>query len=145
MNYSLDTNVCIALINNRPPQVRQRFVLELAVPGNSAVVSSVVVFELRYGAAKSARLEANRRRVDTFLSGPLSIVDFDADDAAESGEIRAHLERAGTPIGAYDVLVGGQARRRGFTLVTANVSEFARVDGLVWQDWSMQGRPPSVA
>jgi predicted nucleic acid-binding protein len=70
------------------------------------------------------------------LRGPLSILEFDADDAAESGEIRAHLERAGTPIGVYDVLIAGQTRRRGMTLVTANVAEFASVDGLVWQDWA---------
>ena len=135
MNYSFDTNACLALINGSPPQVRQRLA-QAAAAGGALVVSSVVVFELCYGAAKSARVEANRRRLQTFLSGPLSTVEFDADDAAESGEIRAQLERAGTPIGAYDLLIGGQARRRGLTLVTANVSEFARVEGLVWEDWA---------
>jgi tRNA(fMet)-specific endonuclease VapC len=136
VNYSLDTNACIALINGSPRQVRQRFVEAVSEREASVVVCSVVVFELHYGVAKSARVEANRQRVATFLGGPLSIVEFDADDAAESGEIRAHLERDGTPIGAYDVLIAGQARRRGLTLVTANVAEFARVDGLVWQDWA---------
>ncbi len=136
MNYSFDTNACIALINGSPAQVRQRFAKAAADRAGALVVSSVVVFELWYGAAKSARVEANRRRLQTFLSGPLSTVEFDADDAAESGEIRAQLERAGTPIGAYDRLIGGQARRRGLTLVTANVSEFARVEGLVWEDWA---------
>jgi tRNA(fMet)-specific endonuclease VapC len=136
VNYSLDTNACIALINGAPPRVRQRFALVATERPGSLHVSSVVVYELCYGAAKSARVEANRQRVQTFLAGPLSIVDFDADDAAESGDVRAQLERLGTPIGAYDVLIGGQARRRGFTLVTANVSEFARVAGLVWEDWA---------
>jgi len=135
VNYSFDTNACIALINGSPPRVRQRLA-RAAAAGDALAVSTVVVFELCYGAAKSTRVEANRQRLQTFLSGPLSTLEFDADDAAESGEIRVQLERAGTPIGAYDVLIGGQARRRGFTLVTANVSEFARVEGLVWEDWA---------
>jgi len=136
VNYSFDTKACIALINGSPAQVRQRFAKAVAERTGALVVSSVVAFELWYGAAKSAPVEVNRRRLQTFLSGPLSTVEFDADDAAESGEIRAQLERAGTPIGAYELLVGGQARRRGLTLVTANGSEFARVEGLVWEDWA---------
>jgi len=52
----------------------------------------------------------------------------------------AELEAAGTPIGAFDVLLAGQARRRGATLVTVNVREFGRVKGLMWEDWAAPRR-----
>ena len=64
------------------------------------------------------------------------MIDFDGTDAKVAGEIRAELERAGRPIGAYDVLLAAQAMRHQLTLITANVSEFSRVKGLLWEDWS---------
>ena len=64
------------------------------------------------------------------------MIDFDGADAKVAGEIRAELERAGRPIGAYDVLLAAQAMRHQLTLITANVSEFSRVKGLLWEDWS---------
>jgi len=133
--YSLDTDTCIALLNGRPAQVRQRFI---AAPraGDSFAVSSVVLFELRYGAAKSQHPEATSSRLETFLEGPIDVLPFDAEDAIDAGAARAVLERAGTPIGAYDVLIAGQARRRGLTVVISNVGEFARVDGLSLEDWA---------
>jgi tRNA(fMet)-specific endonuclease VapC len=57
--------------------------------------------------------------------------------ASEAGEIRAELERLGTPIGTYDVLIAAQARRRGAVLVTANTLEFARVPGLNRENWAI--------
>ena len=75
-----------------------------------------------------------------FLSGNIDVAPFDAQDAAVAGDLRAALEAAGTPIGPYDVLIAAQALRSGATLVTANVSEFARVHGLVWQDWTARAR-----
>jgi len=98
-------------------------------------VSAVVAFELWYGAAKSARRQANRQRLETFFAGPLELVPFD-EDARAAGEVRAALESAGTPIGAYDLLIAGQALRYDATLVTANASEFARVADLRWEDWA---------
>ncbi len=134
-SYLLDTNACIALINGNPPQVRQR--LEQAIKqGDSVVVPAVVAFELWYGTAKSARRRANEERLETFLSGPLELAPFDDEDARAAGEIRATLEQAGTPIGAYDLLIAGQAVRCDATLVTANASEFSRVAGLRWEDWA---------
>ena len=135
--YSLDTNACIALINARPPAIRERFRLARQ-SSDTFSVSSIVVFELRYGAARSRQREATLTRLEAFLAGPLDILAFDDDDAAEAGEARAALELAGRPIGAYDVLIAGQARRRGLTVVTANINEFSRVDGLVWEDWGRQ-------
>lgn len=137
--YLLDTNACIALINGTQPDVRRRF--QRAVARDSAMLlSSIVAFELWYGVAKSQRKEANAQRLEAFLAGPLEWTPFDDDDARAAGDIRAELETGGTPIGAYDVLLAGQARRRGATLVTSNVSEFGRVAGLKWQDWAVPRR-----
>jgi tRNA(fMet)-specific endonuclease VapC len=139
MTYLLDTNACIALINGTPKAVRRRF--QRAVAKDAAIlVSSVVAFELWYGAAKSQRREANTERLQAFLAGPLEWTDFDDQDAREAGTVRAELEVAGKPIGAYDVLIAGQARRRRATLVTSNVAEFARVAGLKWEDWAASRR-----
>ena len=96
-----------------------------------------MLFELWYGAAKSARPERNARRIADFLAGPIEILAFEAADAEEAGYIRAALERAGTPIGPYDLLVAAQARRRDALLVTANEREFARVPRLKFEDWTM--------
>jgi tRNA(fMet)-specific endonuclease VapC len=96
-----------------------------------------VLFELRYGAAKSARRDRNMQRIDDFLAGPFGLVPFEPEDAREAGEMSADLERAGTPIGLYDLLIAARARRQGALLVTANVREFARIPGLAIQDWSM--------
>jgi tRNA(fMet)-specific endonuclease VapC len=135
VSYFLDTNACIALINGKPLSVRRRF--EEASDANADIAtSSVVTFELWYGVAKSGRPEANADRLAVFLAGPIDVVDFDDDDARQAGQVRARLEAAGTPIGAYDVLIAGQALRRGSTLVTANGGEFARVRGLTWEDWA---------
>jgi tRNA(fMet)-specific endonuclease VapC len=139
MTYLLDTNACIALINGTPRGVRRRF--QRAIAKDAAIlVSSVVAFELWYGAAKSQRREANTERLQAFLAGPLEWIAFDDQDAREAGLVRAELERAGRPIGAYDVLIAGQARRRRATLVTSNVAEFARVAGLKWEDWAASRR-----
>jgi tRNA(fMet)-specific endonuclease VapC len=135
MTYLLDTTACIALINGTPKTVRRRFQRAMARDA-TMLVSSVVAFELWYGAAKSQRKEANTQRLQAFLAGPVEWTDFDDEDAREAGTVRAELEAAGKPIGAYDVLIAGQARRRRATLVTSNVAEFARVTGLKWEDWA---------
>lgn len=85
---------------------------------------------------RSQKKEQNARRVQTFSAGPLEWTAFDDDDAREAGVIGAALEASGTPIGAYDVLLAGQARRRGAVLVTSNTNEFARVSGLTLEDWA---------
>jgi tRNA(fMet)-specific endonuclease VapC len=131
----LDTNAVIALLNRSSALVRAR--LAAAVHRREVVAISVVVlFELRYGAAKSANRQRASRRIADFLSGPVKVLDFEPDDAEEAGDIRAALERAGTPIGPYDVLIAGQARRRTAVLVTANLREFARVPRLKTEDWT---------
>lgn len=137
--YLLSTNACIALINGTPKEVRRRF-QRAVVKEATILLSSVVAFELWYGVAKSQRKESNTQRLEAFLAGALEWTLFDDEDAREAGTVRAELEVAGKPIGAYDVLIAGQARRRGATLVTANVSEFDRVAGLKWADWATARR-----
>ena len=135
IEYSLDTNVCIGLINRTALRVRGRFAE--AVRADSVLcVSTVVLHELWYGVEKSVRRAHNADRLHTFLSGVVEVLDFDDADARATGAVRAALERVGTPIGAYDTMIAGQAIRRGITLVTANTREFARVDGLMWEDWA---------
>jgi len=135
VNYLLDTNACIALINGVPPLVRSRF-QKAADSGAQIYVSAVVTFELWYGVAKSARPALNTLRLETFLSGPVIVLPFEDKDSVVAGSIRASLEVSGRPIGAYDTLIAGHALARQLTLVTANVSEFSRVKGLSWRDWA---------
>jgi len=134
VSYLLDTNACIALINGKNAPVRARFE-KVIDAGSQVFVSSVAAFELWYGVAKSARPEANAKAVETFFAGPVQLLAFEGEDAKRAGEIRAELEKKGKPIGAYDVLMAGQALRFKMTLVTANVKEFGRVKGLDWEDW----------
>jgi tRNA(fMet)-specific endonuclease VapC len=90
--------------------------------------------------AEAVSKEGNTRRLEAFLAGPLEWTLFDDEDARAAGTIRAELEAVGKPIGAYDVLLAGQARRRGVTLVTSNAKEFARVTGLKVEDWAAPRR-----
>ena len=137
--YLLDTNVGIALINGNEENVRRRF-QRAAARGSVFLVSSIVAFELWYGVAKSQRKDSNTQRLEVFFAGPLEWTLFDEEDARAAGTVRAELEAVGKPIGAYDVLLAGQARRNGATLVTSNANEFARVVGLKWEDWAVSRR-----
>jgi tRNA(fMet)-specific endonuclease VapC len=135
MTYLLDTNACIALINGDPAAVRRRF--QQAVAARAEIlVPTVVAFELWYGVAKSARREANTRRVQSFFAAPIQLLSFDEEDAKSSGDIRADMESRGKSIGPYDILIAGQAVRHNITLVTANVHEFRRVKALRLEDWA---------
>ncbi len=131
----LDTNVAIALLNDRQPQVRARFD---AARATTALGMSIIVYhELMYGAANSARKQQNQEKVSVFVAaGNFILLALAEEDAREAADIRAHLKRRGEPIGPYDVLIAAQARRTGSTLVTANTDEFQRVPGLVVADWS---------
>ena len=137
--YLVDTNACIALINGTEVNVRRRFQRARARK-SVMLLSSIVAFELWYGVGKSQRKESNTQRLEAFFAGPLEWAPFDEDDARAAGTVRAELEAVGKPVGAYDVLLAGQARRRGATLVTSNAKEFARVHGLKWEDWALLRR-----
>ena len=131
----LDTNAVIVVLNNQTSLVRARIDAAIGL-GRTLTLSPIVLFELRYGAAKSARPDRNAQRIADFLAGPIAVLPFEPADAEEAGNISAALEGAGTPIGPYDVLIAAQARRRDALLVTANEREFARVPRLKFEDWA---------
>src|SRR6266511_2892369 len=108
--FCLDTNAVIAMLNERTPHLAERLDAEI-VRGTTILLSTIVIHELRYGVARSTRPDRNRAVLENFLEFPVSIIAFDAEDAAEAGEVRAWLARTGTPIGPYDVLIAAQARR----------------------------------
>ncbi len=136
MRYLLDTNVCVDYLNGRFPSVVRR--IQMARPEELAT-SSVVAAELRYGAEKSRQPERNHARLDLLLA-ELTVLDFDLPSASAYGTLRGRLEAGGHPIGAHDMLIAAQAIASGLILVTDNVREFARVKGLVVENWRRERR-----
>jgi tRNA(fMet)-specific endonuclease VapC len=127
----LDTNVCIYVIKRRPIEVVRRL---REVPLSEIGVSAITVSELECGVARSSRPAQNRAALSKFLA-PLETVAYDDRAAAAYGDIRATLERQGTPIGPLDLLIAAHALALGCTLVTHNQREFGRVPGLLIEDW----------
>jgi len=126
----LDTNICIHLINAKPPAVLQRF---RDFRMGDIGICSVVAAELAYGVAKSGSTR-NRQALDLFLA-PLAILPFDESALWIYGDLRADLESKGTPIGALDTLIAAHALSLQSTLVTNNLREFERVPGLMLDNW----------
>ena len=126
----LDTNICIYLINNRPPEVLARFrQFGLGEIG----ISSVVAAELAFGVAKSASAR-NRHALEVFLA-PLEILPFDEAAVWAYGDLRADLERRGESIGSLDTMIAAHALSLNALLVTNNTREFAKVKGLLLDNW----------
>ena len=128
MRYLLDTNAIIALLKSQPrllARLHRHRPQDIGLP-------VIVLHELLYGAYKSQRVVENLARVDALQ---FEVLDFDQEDARRAAEIRAVLGAAGAQIGSYDVLIAGQALERGLILVTRNVGEFSRVEGLQVEDW----------
>lgn len=132
--FCLDTNTIIFALNKRKPTVDQRLRRELAAR-TRLMIPITVLFELRFGIARSDRRERSTLILDAFLSAGFEVLPFDEEDAAHAGDILASLASTGTPVGPYDVLIAAQARRRGAVLVTDNRREFERVTGLMVTDW----------
>ena len=131
MKFLLDTNICIYMIKNNPPEVRKHF--QKVTPGD-VHISSVTVAELQFGIEKSVAKEKNALALEAFLL-PLVIVPFDLDAALAYGKIRNFLVRQGTPIGGMDMLIAAQAIAHGFTLITHNIREFQRIPNLQCETW----------
>ncbi len=131
MRLMLDTNICIALIKQKPAGVIKKF-NDFQV--GDICISSVTLAELRYGVAKSQFQERNQAALDDFIL-PLEIAVFDESAANYYGVLRASLERKGTPIGAMDLMIGAHALSQNLTVVTNNVREFNRIPNLVVVDW----------
>lgn len=127
MKFLLDTNIVIPLLNGNTVIAEK-----IQHHSSELVVSSIVMFELYFGSENSQRRRSNLAKITTM---PLKVIDFNESDGRVAGRIRNELKQKGTPIGVYDVLIAGQAVNRNLILVTNNVREFSRVDGLTWQDW----------
>ncbi len=131
MRYMLDTNICIYLIKHKPLQVFEK--LQEHNP-DEICISAVTYAELVHGVEKSKAVERNRLALTILLSN-IEILDFDMNAAEEYGRIRADLEKKGTPIGPLDMMIAGHAKSLGYTVVTNNVGEFKRVEGLQYENW----------
>lgn len=132
MNYFLDTNICIYLINQRPSSIVEKL---MKFSPQELGISAIVVSELQYGVAKSSQSERNRQLLDAFLR-PFQIVPYDAAAAEAYGLIRADLEKKGQPIGREDLLIAAHALAADLTLVTNNEAEFKRVPNLRVENWA---------
>ncbi len=131
MTYLLDTNICIYVINARPPQVLDRFRQERL---GEITLSSISAGELAYGVIKSGS-ERNKRALEMFMS-LLEILPFDEKTIWEYGRVRSDLERIGQPIGALDTMIAAHALSIDAVLVTNNTKEFSRVHGLRIENWT---------
>jgi tRNA(fMet)-specific endonuclease VapC len=131
LRYMLDTNICIYVMKNYPPRLRERF-NRLA---DQLCISSITLGELHCGAEKPARRLENLEAIERF-SARLEVLPFAPKAAAHYGQIRAELERAGCPAGAHDMMIGGHARSEGLVLVTNDVREFERMGGLLIENWA---------
>jgi tRNA(fMet)-specific endonuclease VapC len=126
----LDTNTCIYIINNRPPNVLEKFCKYKA---GEVGISSIAASELAYGVAKSGSLK-NRKALEMFLA-PLQILPFDSQCLWFYADLRASLEKQGQSIGPMDTLIAAHALSIGGTLVTNNVKELVRVPKLKLENW----------
>ena len=130
--YLLDTNICIYIQRERPVQVRAH--LERQKPG-SVGLSIITWGELLYGAARSQQPRKTRRNLDVLIA-MIPILALPEGSAEHYGDIRATLADAGTPIGANDLWIASHARAADLTVVTNNIREFERVDGLKLENWT---------
>lgn len=130
LKYMLDTNIAIYVIKRRPPEALATFNRH----AGQLCVSAITLAELLHGVEKSARPDHNLRQVEDFISR-LTVLEYGNKAAAHYGDIRAMLERKGTPIGVNDLHIAGHARSEGLTLVTNNLKEFDRVEGLRLENW----------
>lgn len=131
LQYMLDTNICIYVMKRYPPELRDRF-NDLA---EQLCISAITLGELHYGAEKSTRRPWNLTAIESFAAR-LGVLSFGEKAAAHYGQLRAELERAGTPCGAHDMQIAGHARSEGLIVVTNNMTEFARMPGVRVENWA---------
>jgi tRNA(fMet)-specific endonuclease VapC len=131
MEFMLDTNICIYIIKQKPPDVLERF---KRTEISQITISSITLSELLYGVSKSSKPEQNLMALIQFVA-PLEILPFGGEAAQYYGELRAHLEKQGTPIGSLDMLIAAHAISIASTLVTNNEKEFLRVPHLKIDNW----------
>jgi tRNA(fMet)-specific endonuclease VapC len=130
MAYLLDTNIIIAAMKGVPGVIDR---LE-KIPLSALILSPIVFGELEFGAEKSAHVEQNHARLASLIEN-IPVAPLDTETSRHYGLIRADLEKKGTPIGANDLWIAAQALALGAVLVTGNVGEFSRVEGLEVENW----------
>ena len=130
-NYLLDTNICIYLIKERPPEVLARF---QQIQMKQIYIPTIVIFELYYGIEKNNSQKRNLVALEKFIA-PFSVVDFTMDAAKKAAQIRSDLVKQGKPIGAYDLQIAACALSLNMILLTNNTREFERVHGLKLENW----------
>jgi tRNA(fMet)-specific endonuclease VapC len=130
LSYMLDTNICIYVMKNYPPELLGKF----NALAEQLCISSITLGELHYGAEKSARRAENLTAIAHFVAR-LDVLAFAAKAAAHYGQLRAELERAGAPCGPHDMQIGGHARSEGLIVVTNNMREFGRMPGIRAENW----------
>ncbi len=129
--YLLDSDICIYLMNRRSPALVRR--LDTLAP--TCALSVIVYGELCFGQAASARRDEAAAHLAALLE-TIQVLPLPLDAALHYGEIRAHLERAGRPIGANDTWIAAHALSANLTLVTNNEREYSRVPGLRVENWT---------
>jgi tRNA(fMet)-specific endonuclease VapC len=130
LKYLLDTNIVIYVIKRRPIEVLALF----NEHAGRMAMSAITLSELYHGAEKSAKVSQNLEVIEEF-SSLLEVLPYTAKASAHYGSIRSTLEKAGQPIGVNDLHIAAHARSEGLVVVTNNVSEFARVPGLMVENW----------
>ncbi len=130
LRYMLDSNVCIHVLRNPGSPIAAKF----KINADGLCISTVTLHELLHGAERSLR-PVYQRELTEELTSRLDVMEFDDLAAHHSGNIHATLSKQGQVIGAYDMLIAGHARSLGLTVVTNNLREFTRVDGLRCEDW----------
>ena len=131
LKYMLDTNIVIYVIKRRPVELLEVFNRH----AGQMCISSITLAELLHGVEKSEMPDHNLKQIEDFISR-LEVLEYGGKAAAHYGEIRADLERKGTPIGVNDLHIAGHARSEGLTLVSNNLCEFERVDALRLVNWT---------
>jgi tRNA(fMet)-specific endonuclease VapC len=130
LRYLLDTNICIYVIKRRPESLLERFNRNAA----HLAMSAITLAELMHGAEKSSDPSRSLAVVENFCSRP-EVLAYGPKAAQHYGQIRSALERRGKPIGVNDLHIAAHARSEGLTLVSNNLPEFERVDGLLYENW----------
>ena len=130
LKFMLDTNIVIYVIKRRPLGILEIF----NAHAGQMCISSITLAELLHGVEKSSIILQNMRKVEDFVSR-LEVLPYDSSAASHYGDIRANLEKKGTPIGVNDVHIAGHARSEALILVSNNIREFERVEGLRLENW----------
>lgn len=130
IKYLLDTDTCIFTIKRKPTHLKRLFNIHIG----QLAISSVTWGELIYGAEKSKNVEHNLMQIEGF-GARLEILPFEKQEARQFGQIKTELESKGQAIGPYDMMIAGHARALGLILVTNNLREFKRVQGLRLENW----------